>query len=92
MAIVVVGFWLGWEAAGGLTALLGGGAAINKAKEKTKEKKKEADMAEQDYNDLKKENDKKIQEAGEDIEKEDINNHSDAADYIDDTLNDISSK
>jgi len=83
----LLGLLLGWEIAGLLAAgsLAGYGAKqkeINKVKEKAKQ-------TEQDYEDLKKQNDKNIQEAGENIEADNFDNADDAADYIDNTLDNI---
>jgi len=89
VALIAVGIYFGWEFAG----LLGAGGAFaefERNKKKTKDAKKKAEKDEQSYNDLKKDNDQKIKEAGDDIEADNFNDPDNAADYIDDVLDDNS--
>jgi len=88
-ALIVIGIYFGWEIAG----VIGGAGALGeykRNKSKVKDKKKQTEKEVENYDDLKEQNDKKINEAGEDIEKDTFNNSDDAADYVDDALNDIS--
>jgi len=73
--------------------MIGGAGALGeykRNKSKVKDKKKQTEKEVENYDDLKEQNDKKINEAGEDIEKDTFNNSDDAADYVDDVLDDIS--
>jgi len=88
-ALIVIGIYFGWEIAG----VIGGAGALGeykRNKSKVKDKKKDAQKNANEYDKLKDENDKKIDKAGEDIEADNFNNSDDAANYVDDVLDDIS--
>ena len=85
--LIVIGIYFGWEIAG----LLGGAGALGeyeRNKSKVKNKKKDAQNTANEYDELKDENDKKIDKAGDDVSEKKFDNSDDAADYIDDVLDD----
>ncbi|MFW6409544.1 MAG: hypothetical protein ACOCZR_00755 [Halanaerobiales bacterium] len=86
--IVLVGIFLGIKFAGvggGILALLFGNE-IKKRKEKIEKAQEEAEQAEQSYEKAKEENDKKIAEAGEDVNAKEYDDADSARDGINDFL------
>ena len=82
VVLIIIGMIFGARLAG-LIGAITGGIALKNQKDRAK---KEAEQAEQNYEDIKKENDKEIAEAGEDINAKEYNNADDARDGINDFI------